>query len=52
MVISASAALSARETCRVRLAGLGNKVAVPMDKAEYVRMRDNEKAGLTRVPAR
>lgn len=49
MVISASAALSARETCRVRLDGLGNKVAVPMDKAEYDRMRENELAGLAQA---
>jgi MFS family permease len=38
-VIAALAALSARETYRVHMNDLGNANAVPVDKAEYNRMR-------------
>jgi hypothetical protein len=38
-VIAAAAALSARETYRVRLHDLGDKQAVPMGKAEYDQLR-------------
>jgi MFS family permease len=38
-VIAALAALSARETYRIRMSDLGNANAVPVDKREYDRMR-------------
>jgi hypothetical protein len=37
--IAALAAWSARETYRLPLAGLGNASAVPVEKAEYDRLR-------------
>jgi MFS family permease len=39
-IIAALAALSARETYRVRMEDLGNPAAVPVPKAEYDRLRD------------
>jgi hypothetical protein len=39
-IIAALAALSARETYRVHMNDLGNASAVPVDPAEYNRMRD------------
>lgn len=43
-VIAAIAALSARETYRIRLQDLGDKRAAPMDKAEYERRRAEARA--------
>jgi MFS family permease len=41
-VISAAAALSARETSRLRIADLGHRGALPVAKAEYERLRQQE----------
>jgi hypothetical protein len=38
-VIAALAALSARETYRIRMEDLGNPHAIPVDKADYDRLR-------------
>jgi MFS family permease len=50
-IIAALAALSARETYRIRLQDLGDTRAVPMDKAEYERVRAETMAGAARVRA-
>jgi len=39
-IISALAAMSARETYRIHMTDLGKKKAVPVDKAEYDRLRE------------
>ena len=44
-LIAAAAAFSARETYRLRLEDLGNKNAVPIEKAEYERLRAQALAG-------
>src|SRR3954464_4088411 len=49
-VISALAALSARETYRVRLEDLGQPKAVPVPKQEYDRMRAQAASGAAVVP--
>jgi hypothetical protein len=43
-VIAALAALSARETYRVRMTDLGTASATPVDKAEYERLRQQSVA--------
>jgi MFS family permease len=43
-VIAALAALSARETYRVRMEDLGNPGAIPVDKAEYRNLREQSVA--------
>jgi MFS family permease len=43
-VIAALAAMSARETYRIHMNDLGNPNAVPVDKAEYDRMREESVA--------
>lgn len=43
-VIAALAALSARETYRIRMEDLGNPAAVPVNKAEYDRLREQSVA--------
>jgi hypothetical protein len=48
-IIAALAALSARETYRVRLHDLGDKHAVPMDEDEYARLRAETMAGRQRA---
>jgi MFS family permease len=45
-VIAALAALSARETYRVRIRDLGEPNAVPMEKSEYEQMRAQASAGM------
>jgi MFS family permease len=45
-VIVAVAALTARETYRIHLNDLGHKSAVPIDKLEYFRLRDQTLAGV------
>jgi len=52
-VIAALAALSARETYRVRMEDLGNPGATPVGKAEYRNLREQSvaAAGATKVPA-
>jgi hypothetical protein len=44
-LISAIAALSARETYRIHLKDLGDPRAIPVDKREYDRMRMQAAAG-------
>lgn len=44
-LISAAAAFSTRETNRLRLHDLGDRDAVPMDRAEFERLRSGERAG-------
>lgn len=43
-VVAALAALSARETYRIRMEDLGNPQAVPVDKAEYEHLREQSVA--------
>jgi MFS family permease len=43
-VVAALAALSARETYRIRMSDLGNPNAVPVDKHEYDRLREQSVA--------
>jgi len=52
-VIAALAALSARETYRVRMEDLGNPGAIPVDKAEYEHLREQSMvaAGATKAAA-
>ena len=52
-VIAALAALSARETYRVRMEDLGNPGATPVGKAEYRNLREQSVAAavVTKVPA-
>ena len=45
-VIVAVAALTARETYRIHLNDLGHKSAVPIDKREYLRLREQTLAGV------
>jgi MFS family permease len=47
-IIAALAAFSARETYRIRSSDLGDKNAVPIDKAEYDRLRAETLAGSAR----
>jgi hypothetical protein len=44
-VLAALAAWSARETHRVHMHDLGNRHAVPVDRAEYERLRMSAQAG-------
>ncbi|RYF62639.1 MAG: MFS transporter, partial [Comamonadaceae bacterium] len=46
--IAAVSAWTARETSRVHMNDLGDKHAVPVPEAEYLRLREQALAGATR----
>jgi Na+/melibiose symporter-like transporter len=50
-VIAALAAVTARETYRVRIDDLGDPKAVPMARADYERQRAETAGGATAIPA-
>ena len=49
-IISAVAAMTTRETYRLRLHDLGRKDAVPVEKGEYDRLRATELEGARSAP--
>jgi hypothetical protein len=50
-VIAALAAVTARETYRIRIDDLGNPQAVPMAQADYERQRTAAANGATAMPS-